>query len=51
MGKKSTRENKNAYQLAREDAGVTREEASEALQFISDSRIEKFMTDKVDGWI
>lgn len=38
MGKRSTREHKNAYQLAREDAGMTREEASEALQFISDSR-------------
>ena len=46
MGKKSTRENKNAYQLAREDAGMTREEASEALQFISDSRIEKFESGK-----
>ena len=41
MGRKSTKENKNIYQLSREDAGLTREDAAEALVFISDDRIEK----------
>ena len=46
MGKKSTRDNKSIYQTSREDAGMTREEASEAMGFVSDSRIEKFETGK-----
>ena len=46
MGKKSTRENKSIYQLSREEAGLTREEASETLKFISDSRIEKYESGK-----
>ena len=29
MGKQSTRENKNIYQLCREEQGLTREKASE----------------------
>ncbi|MCQ2524760.1 MAG: XRE family transcriptional regulator [Lachnospiraceae bacterium] len=41
MGKRSTKENKCAYQLAREAAGLTREQASEAMEYISDDRIEK----------
>lgn len=41
MGKKSTKENKTIYQLAREEAGLTRARASEALGFISESRLEK----------
>lgn len=40
MGKRSTREDKNVYFRAREDAGLTRAEASEATS-ISESRIEK----------
>lgn len=40
MGRKSTRENKNVYQLSREAADMTRAEASEAL-YISEDRIEK----------
>lgn len=40
MGRKSTRDNKNVYQLSRENAGMTRAEASEAL-FVSEDRIEK----------
>lgn len=40
MGRKSTRENKNIYQLSREAAELTRFAASEAL-FISEDRIEK----------
>ena len=46
MGKKSTRENKSIYQLAREEADMTREEASESMQFVSDSRIEKYESGK-----
>jgi len=46
LGKKSTRDNKSIYQTSREDAGMTREEASEAMGFVSDSRIEKFETGK-----
>lgn len=42
MGKKSTKTNKSIYQICREEAGMTREEASEAMKYISDSRIEKF---------
>ena len=49
MGKRSIREHKNTYQLAREDAGMTREEASEALQFLSDSRIEMCKTPESKG--
>ena len=41
MGRKSTRENKNIYQLSRETAGLSREAAAEALIFISSDRIEK----------
>ncbi len=41
MGKKSTKEDKNIYQLAREEAGLTRAEAAEAMKFVSESRIEK----------
>jgi hypothetical protein len=45
VGKKSTRENKNIYQLCREEAELTREEASEAMGFVSESRIEKYDVD------
>ncbi|MBR3642402.1 MAG: helix-turn-helix transcriptional regulator [Parasporobacterium sp.] len=41
MGRKSTREDKNIYQLAREDAGLTRAAASEIMDFVTESRIEK----------
>lgn len=40
MGKLSTKENKNIYQISREQAGLTRAAASEQLYF-SASRIEK----------
>lgn len=46
MGKKSIKEDKNIYQLSREEAGMTRAQASEALVFISDSRIEKIESEK-----
>lgn len=48
MGKKSIKENKNIYQLAREEAGMTRLQASDALVFMSDSRIEKIESEKCE---
>ena len=42
MGKQSTRENKTIYQLYREECGLTREQASDAMTGVSLSRIEKF---------
>ena len=42
MGKQSTRKNKTIYQICREEAGLTRSEASEKMSAISDSKIEKF---------
>ena len=42
MGKKSTKENKNIYQIYREEQGLTREKASEMMVGISAARIEKF---------
>lgn len=41
MGRQSTRENKNIYQLCREEKGLTREKASEQMDGISSARIEK----------
>ena len=46
MGRKSTKENKNIYQTSREEAGFTREAASENLKFISADRIEKIESEK-----
>jgi len=46
MGRKSTKENKNIYQISREESGLTREAASEALKFISADRIEKIESEK-----
>ena len=42
MGKQSKRENKTIYQICREEAGLTRSEASEKMAAVSDSKIEKF---------
>lgn len=46
MGKKSIKENKSIFQLSREDAGMTRAEASEAMEYVSESRIEKYESGK-----
>lgn len=46
MGRKSTKENKNIYQISREAAELTREAAAEQLQFISSDRIEKIESEK-----
>lgn len=45
MGRQSTRENKNIYQLCREEKGLTREKASEQMDGISAARIEKIEYD------
>ena len=41
MGRKSIRENKSIYMLTREQHGLTREKASEEIDGISPSRLEK----------
>ena len=46
MGRKSTKENKNIYQISREEVGLTREAAAEELKFISSDRIEKIESEK-----
>ena len=46
MGRKSSREDKNIYLTSREEAKMTRAEASEALEFISESRLEKIESEK-----
>ena len=48
MGKKSIKENKNIYQMAREDADLTRAEASEKIGYISESRLEKIESEKTN---
>lgn len=46
MGRKSVKENKNIYQQRREELGLTREQAAELLEYISDDRIEKIESGK-----
>ena len=46
MGRKSVKENKNRYQEIREDLNLTREQASELLDFISADRLEKIENQK-----
>ena len=46
MGKRSIKENKNIYQICREEAGLTREKASELMEFVSADRIEKIESEK-----
>lgn len=41
MGKKSTKENKNIYQILREEQELTREKASDLMTGMSAARIEK----------
>lgn len=47
MGRKSIKENKNIYFKSREEAGLTRAEASEKMGFISEYQIEKIENEKV----
>ena len=46
MGRASTKENKNEFQLAREQLGLTREKASQILQMITPDRLEKIENEK-----
>ena len=46
MGRKSTKENKNIYQLSRKAVSLTRETAAAQLAFISSDRIEKIESEK-----
>lgn len=46
MGRISTKENKNIYQLRREELGLSREKASELLNSLSPERIEKIESEK-----
>ena len=46
MARKSTRENKNIYQLTREGLDLTREETSELLETMSPERIEKIESER-----
>lgn len=46
MGRRSTKENKNIYQISRENMGYSREAAAEQLRFISADRIDKIENEK-----
>lgn len=46
MGRISTKENKNIYQLRREELGLSREKASEILKYLTPERIEKIESEK-----
>lgn len=46
MGKRSVKENKNIYQICRENLELTRDKASERMEFISADRIEKIESEK-----
>lgn len=46
MGRASTKENKNRYQLIREELGLSREKAGELLEIISPERLEKIENER-----
>lgn len=46
MGKKSIKQNKNIYQITREELNYTRDKASEIIKYISSDRIEKIESEK-----
>ena len=46
MGRVSVKENKNVYQLRREELGLSREKASELLETMPPERIEKIESEK-----
>lgn len=47
MGRASIKENKNVYQLKREELGLSREKASELLECVPPEEIEKIDSEKV----
>ena len=50
MGKKSTKENKTRYHLAREEHGWSREEASRYLEVITPDRLERIENEKMEPY-
>lgn len=48
MARRSTKENKNIYQLTREKLGLTREEASQLLETMAPERIEKIENQRAE---
>ena len=48
MPRRSTKENKTAYQRSRERAGLTREAAAERMAFLSAARIEKIENERAE---
>ena len=46
MARASTKENKNIYQITREELGLTREKASELMEVIPEDRIEKIENER-----
>ena len=50
MARKSTKENKTRYHLAREELGLSREQASELLETIPPERIERIENEKVEPY-
>ncbi len=46
MGRASTKENKNRYQLIREELGLSREKASDLLEIIPPERIERIENER-----
>ena len=46
MGRASTKENKSVYQIRREELGLSREKASELLEWISPEQIERIESGK-----
>jgi len=47
MGRKSTKENKNIYQITREELGLTREKAADLIPGFSPERLEKIENERV----
>ena len=50
MGRASVRQNKNKFQLIREELGLSREKAAELLETISPERIEKIESGKCEPY-
>ena len=50
MGKKSTKENKTRYHLAREELEWSREYASDQLEIITPERLERIENEKVNPY-
>ena len=50
MARVSTKENKNEYQIRREELGLSREKASELLETITPERIERIESEKTTAY-